>query len=284
MAATLTAALFTAITFAALSWGVAESAARGVDGNKLPALLTLGNFASLEWPYRVGGMSLSTHIVFYVAIVLIALFAAIVTLLASRSASPRSGASAFFGTWLGVVVGATLIGVALYFWHVGDIVGSAAGRNDYLVATVKGMAFGGLIVGWFPAIFSWSAFKVANRKGLAALAEAEAAAAGTKDAENPFDFTPGSISEQRPVEPGFTYPSGDEFDDVSAYDSQNAYSTTPEKNSAAARFSDPTDVTGVDNGDSSYSSEQRDAATYDQARSADMDTDSTSQLRQPGAA
>ncbi len=275
LAASLTAALFTAITFAALSWGVAESAARGVDGNKLPALLTIGNFSSIEWPYRVGGVSLSTHIFFYVAIVLLAVIAAIVTLVATRTASPRSGASAFFGTWIGVVIGATLVGAALYFFKVGGAVSSAAGRNDYLVATIKGMAFGGLIVGWFPAIFAWSAFKVANRKGLIALEEAEAAT-GARESDNPFDFTPGSISEHRPVEPGFTYPSGDEFDDVSAYDTQNAYSTTPDRNAAADRFSDTTDVTGEDDGDTGYVSRSNQKPT--------IDKDDSTQLREPGAA
>lgn len=261
LAASLTAALFTAITFAALSWGVAESAARGVDGNKLPALLTLGNFSVIEWPYRVGGVSLSTHISFYGAIIVLAVITAIAKLLATRTASPRSGASAFFGTWIGVVVGATLVGVALYFLKVGDAVSSSAGRNDYLVDTVKGMAFGGVIVGWFPAIFAWSAFKIANRKGLIALEEAETAS-NAGESDNPFDFTPGSIGEPRAVEPGFTYPSGDEFAD--AFDTQNAYSTTPDRNSMAEQFSDATDMTGED-----------DAAKPD---------DETTQLREPGAA
>jgi len=261
LAASLTAALFTAITFAALSWGVAESAARGVDGNKLPALLTLGNFSVIDWPYRVGGVSVKTHVLFYAAIVVLAVIAGLATLIATRTASPRSGASAFVGTWIGVVLGAALVGVALYFATVGDAVSSAAGRNDYLVDTVKGMAFGGLIVGWFPALFAWSAFKVANRKGLVALEEAEAASS-TDESDNPFDFTPGSIAEPRAVEPGFTYPSGDEFAD--AFDTQNAYSTTPDRSSMVDQFSDTTDVTGEDD--------------------VTKTEDNSTQLREPGAA
>lgn len=243
LAAAIVAALFTALTFAALSWGVAEAAARGVNATKLPSLLTVGNFSALEWPYRVGGVSLGVHLSFYVGLLLIALVAALVTLAAMRKASPRHGGSAFFGTWMGVILGAALAGAALYFWRVGDVVDSTAGRNGYLVETVKGMTFGGLIVGWFPAIFAWSAFKIANRKGAAALDDAQMRAEAQTQTENPFDFTPGSVSQARPVEPGFTYPSGDEFDDSQSYD---AYATTPAKRSAeSAEFTaDSTDVTG----------------------------------------
>lgn len=247
LAAAIVAALFTALTFAALSWGVAEAAARGLNAAKLPSLLTLGNFSALEWPYRVGGVSLGVHLSFYVGLLLIALVAALITLVVVSKASPRHGSSAFFGTWMGVIIGAALAGAALYFWRVGDNVNSAAGRNDYLVETVKGMTFGGLIVGWFPAIFSWAAFKIANRKGAAALNEAQLRAEELTDTENPFDFTPGSISQARPVEPGFTYPSGDEFDDSRSYD---AYATTPAKRSdESAEFTaDSTDVTGEHDG------------------------------------
>ena len=127
-------------------------AARGVSEGRLTALLTYGNASVLQWPFIVGGVSLATHLSFYVALLIIALVAAIATTLAARSASAKGAGAAFFGTWFGVVAGAAIAGVALYYWRVGALVPNHAGRNAFFAGTLRSMTYAGLIVGWIPGL------------------------------------------------------------------------------------------------------------------------------------
>lgn len=249
LAPAIVAALLTAATFATASWATAEAAARGVNQGKLPALLTLSNFTGLEWPIRTDQPPATVHVTFYLAITVIALITGLVTMLTIRKTSPRNGAGAFVGTWFGTVVGAVIAAAVVYLMRVDDLAATAGDRNEVLAGLVQQFALGAIVVGWLPALLTWVAFKIANRKRAAEYAEALELAEGGSGDENPFDLAPNSVGESRPVEPGFTYPAGD-YHDGSYRDADH----NPEANDEFAdererskmTFTDPTDATGED--------------------------------------
>lgn len=243
LASALVAALVTAAALASVVWAGAELAARGTSQAILPTLLTTGSFAGLEWPFRADQPPTSVHVTFYVSVVLVALVAGLVTLLAARRASPRNGAVALFGTWFGVVLGCVLAALVVYFIRIDALAASAATRNEVLASLLSRFAFGGVLLGLVPALLSWAAFKIANRARAAEYAEAMDLAEGKNVDENPFDLAPGSIGDSRPVEPGFTYPSGEGYTDGSYRDADLPPS---ERRTGTMTFSDVTDATGED--------------------------------------
>ncbi|QHC02059.1 hypothetical protein EK0264_18460 [Epidermidibacterium keratini] len=247
LTAAVLATLFTAAALAGASWATAAAAAQGYSQAKLPGLLTIGNFTALEWPFRTDRPPFEVHLAFYLAIALAAIVTGLVVVAALRKASPRNGGSAFVATWLGVILGALVAAVAIYLIRVDALAASAADRNGVLAGTVQGLVLGGLLIGWVPGVFAWIGFALSNRKAAAAQQEAIDRADGDAE-ENPFDLAPGSIGDARPVEPGFTYPSGDEFSDGSYRDTDLPRENNSEATRAAHRmtFTDPTDATGED--------------------------------------
>lgn len=252
LASALVAALATAAALAGVVWAGAELAARGTSQAILPTLLTTGSYAGLEWPFRADQPPTSVHVTFYVSVVLVALVAGLVTLLAARKASPRNGAAALFGTWFGVVLGSVLAALVVYFIRVDALAASAGARNEVLSSLLSRFAFGGLALGLVPALLSWAAFKIANRTRAAEYTEAMDLAEGKNVDENPFDLAPGSISDSRPVEPGFTYPAGEHYTDGSYRDADLPPS---ERRTGTMTFSDVTDATGEDFADGPRPSE-----------------------------
>lgn len=247
LTAAVLATLFTAAALAGASWATAAAAAQGYSQAKLPGLLTIGNFTALEWPFRTDRPPFEVHLAFYVAIAVAAIVTGLVVLTALRKASPRNAGAAFASTWLGVILGCLVAAVAIYFIRVDALAASAADRNVVLASAVQSLVLGGLLIGWVPAVFAWIGFALTNRKAAAAQQEAIDRAEGDNTDENPFDLAPGSIGDARPVEPGFTYPSGDEFHDGSYRDTDLPRESS-ENTRAAHRmtFTDPTDATGED--------------------------------------
>lgn len=233
----------TAAALAGVTWFGAVLAARGTSQAILPTLLTTNNFAALEWPYRTDGPPPAVHVAFYVTVGLVALIAGAVTLLVARKASPRNGAAALAGSWLGVVLGSLVAAVAIYYIRLDALAPTAADRNAVLASLLRDFAFGGLLLGVVPALLSWAAFKLVNRSRAAQYAEAMDHAEGRDIDENPFDLAPGSNGDTRPVEPGFTYPAGDNFHDGSYKDADLPPS---ERRTRSMTFSDVTDATGED--------------------------------------
>lgn len=253
LASAIVATIVTAAALAGVAWFGAVLAARGTSQAILPTLLTTNNYAALEWPYRADRPPVEVHIAFYAAVVVVALAAGVITLLATRKASPRNGAAALVGTWLGVIIGSVLASVAVFYLRVAALAATVAERNDVLASLVRDFAFGGLLLGIVPALLSWATFKIANRKRAAELSEAIDLAEGRNIEENPFDLAPGSNGDTRPVEPGFTYPAGDSYTDGSYKDVDLPPS---ERRTGAMTFSDVTDATGEDFA-------ERDADGYD---------------------
>ena len=243
LASAIVATVVTAAAFAGVAWFGAVLAARGTSQAILPTLLTTNSFAALEWPYRADAPPVSVHVAFYVAAGLAAMIAGGITLLAVRKASPRNGASALLGTWIGVVIGSVVAAVAIYYIRLDALAPTAAARNEVLGSLVRDFAFGGLLLGIVPALLSWVAFKIANRTRAAQYVEAMDVAEGRNVDENPFDLAPGSNGDTRPVEPGFTYPAGDSFHDGSYRDADLPPS---ERRTGSMTFSDVTDATGED--------------------------------------
>lgn len=241
--AAVLATLFTAAALAGASWATASAAAQGFSATKLPGLLTVGNFGALEWPFRTDNPPFEVHLAFYLGVGIIAVVTGLVVAVALRKASPRNSGAAFLSTWFGVILGALVAGVVIYFIRVDSLAADAAARNSVLIDTLRTLVFGGLLIGWLPGVFAWVGFAFANRKAAAAQQDAIDVSEGNNVDENPFDFSPGSIGEPRPVEPGFTYPSGDEFHDGSYRDSDL---NDPDRNHQTHRmtFTDPTDATG----------------------------------------
>ncbi|MFV0534373.1 MAG: hypothetical protein ACK5MR_12055 [Cumulibacter sp.] len=250
LASAIVATVITAAALAGVVWFSAVLAARGTSQAILPTLLTTNNFAGLEWPFRTDTPPTSVHVTFYVAVALVAIIAGVVTLLTTRKASPRNGASALLGTWFGVLLGSVVAAVAVYFIRVGALAPTEAARNGVLAELVRSFAFGGLLLGLVPAVLSWATFKIANRSRAAEYAAAMDLAEGRGEDENPFDLAPGSNGDVRPVEPGFTYPAGDVYDDAPYRDADLPPS---ERRTPSMTFTDVTDATGED-------SAERDAA------------------------
>lgn len=250
----IVATLATAAALAGITWGGAELAARGTKLDALPTLLTTGSFAGLEWPYRTDKPPVSVHVAFYVAVAVAALAAGIVTLLATRKASPRNGASALFGTWIGAVLGSVIAAAAVYFIRKDALAATASERNELLASMLGRFAWGGLLIGLLAGLLSWVAFKLANRTRAAEYTEAMDRADGKNVDENPFDLTPGSIGDARPVEPGYTYPSGDDSHERSYRDADLPPS---ERRTGSMTFSDVTDATGEDFSDAPRAQERR---------------------------
>ena len=243
LASAIVATLATAAALSAAVWASAALAARGTSQSILPTLLTTGSFSGLEWPFRVDKPGTSVHVAFFVAVAVAAIVTGLVTLLVARKASPRNGAAAFAGTWFGAVLGCVLAAVAVYFIRTDALAATAGARNEVLAGLLSRFTFGGLALGLAPALLSWVTFKIANRSRAAAYREAMDLAEGRNIDENPFDLAPGSISETRPVEPGFTYPSGDGSTDGSYRDADLPPS---ERRTGGMTFTDVTDATGED--------------------------------------
>ena len=243
LASAIVATVFAAAALAGVAWFGAVLAARGTSQAILPTLLTTNSFAALEWPYRADAPPVSVHVAFYVAVGLAALITGVVTQLATRKASPRNGASALFGTWLGVVIGSVVAAVSIYYIRLDALAPTAAARNEVLGSLVRDFAFGGLLLGIVPALLSWTTFKIANRTRAVEYTAAMDHSEGKNIDENPFDLGAGSNGETRPVEPGFTYPAGDTFHDGSYRDADLPPS---ERRTPSMTFSDVTDATGED--------------------------------------
>lgn len=246
LASAIVATVATAAALTGVVWLSAVLAARGTSQAILPTLLTTNSFAGLEWPFRADQPPVAVHITFYLAVLIVALVAGLVTLLAIRKAAPRNGAAAFLGTWFGVVLGSILAAGAVYFMRVDALAASAGARNEVLATLLRGFTYGGLLLGLVPAVLSWATFKIANRQRAAKYVEAMDLAEGKNADENPFDLAPGSISDERPVEPGFTYPAGEAVHD-GAY--RDADLPPSERRTGGMTFSDVTDATGEDFGE-----------------------------------
>lgn len=243
LASAVVATLATGAALSTAVWAGAVLAARGTSQSILPTLLTTGSFSGLEWPFRADRPGTPVHVAFYVAVAAAAVVTGLVTLLAVRRGSPRNGAAALLGTWFGTVLGCLVAAVAVYYLRLDALAANAGARNEVLAGLLGRFAFGGMVLGLVPALLSWVAFKIANRSRAAAYTEAMDLADGRNVDENPFDLAPGSISQSRPVEPGFTYPSGDGSHDGSYRDVDLPPS---ERRTGTMTFSDVTDATGED--------------------------------------
>lgn len=230
-------AVITLVLGVGSSYGAYQLALSNVELSSLAGRLFIAPLSQFRWPF-LGGAAASDYLGFAVGVLILIALAALIALIGARSASVSHGGSAvFLSTWMAVVIAALVSKVAYMFLAQDRILGDNA-KGDLVTAFYTSGAFTsvywGVLTGWIAALIAVVTFKIANRK--------LAREASSEDDGWPLSAptsTPPVSAAPTPT-PGFTYPSGTNFEEPVPYGSANAYDAgTPQSQSRYAPLSSP---------------------------------------------
>lgn len=230
-------AVITLIVGVGSSYGAYQLALSNVSLSGLAGRLFIAPLSQFRWPF-LSGAAVSDYLAFAVGVLILVALAALIALIGARSASVSHGGSAvFLSTWMAVVLAALISKVAYMFLAQDRLLGDNA-KGDLVTAFYTGGAFTsvywGVLTGWIAALIAVVTFKIANRK--------LAREASSEDDGWPLSApTAGPPAGAAPTPtPGFTYPSGTNFEEPVPYGSANAYDAgTPQGSTRYVPLSAP---------------------------------------------